>query len=55
MAGDDAVGAKVAEIVAQLTSGRQHRDLDVVDDGKRQASALSRAPKPRRLRSAVVG
>ena len=40
MAGDDAVGAKVAEIVAQLTPGRQHRDLDVVDDGKRQAGAL---------------
>ena len=30
MAGDDAVSAKAAEIVAQLTPGRQHRDLDVV-------------------------
>ena len=40
MTGDDAVGAKVAKIATQLTPGRQHRDLDVVDDGKRQAGAL---------------
>ena len=40
MAGDDAVGAKMANVVAQLTPGRQHCDLDVVDDGERQAGAL---------------
>ena len=48
MAGDDAVGAKVAEIVAQLTPGRQHRDLDVVDDGKRQAGALGQRSRSSR-------
>ena len=40
MTGDDTVDAKVTEIVAQLAPGCQHRDLDVVDDGKRQAGAL---------------
>ena len=46
MAGDDAVGAKVAEFVAQLAPDRQHRDLDVVDDGKRQAGALGQPLPP---------
>ena len=44
MADDDTVGAKVAKIVAQLTPRRQHRDLDVVDDGKRKAGALGQPP-----------
>ncbi len=40
-ADDNAVCAKVAEIAAQLAPGRQHRDLDVVDDGKRKAGSLA--------------
>ena len=46
LAGDHAVDAKVAEIVAQLTPGRRHRDFGVVDDGNRQASAFSQLSLP---------
>ena len=31
----DAIGAEVAEPLAQLAPARQHHDLDVVEDGER--------------------
>ena len=46
MAGHHAVDAKVAEIVAQFTPGRQHRDFGVVDDGNGQAGAFGQLSLP---------